>query len=142
MNLKERIKSDFMTAYKAKEFDKKNFLGFVLGGISTKEGQGIESTDENVLKVLKSIVKGLIENIESRELLGNDASNEKLELTYLNPYLPILMNEDELRVIIIEMVNNNPDKNQGFLLGLFNRENTGKAFDNKLVSKIIGETLK
>ena len=35
----------------------------------------------------------------------------------------------------------NVGKNIGFLMGTFNYQNSGLAFDNKLVSKIIGEEL-
>ena len=54
-NLKETISKDFMKAFKAKDMNKKNFLGVVKGEIQLQEGRGIEATDENVLKVLKRL---------------------------------------------------------------------------------------
>ena len=48
------------------------------------------------------------------------------------------MSEDEICSIIKEMFSREGiNKNQGFLIGLFNKEQKGKAFDNKLVSKLI-----
>lgn len=143
MLLKEKINADFMEAYKAKNMDKKNFLGVLKGAIQTQEGKQIESTDENVLKVIKAFEKGLNETIESKTKIGEDVSKELLEKSYIEVYLPKLMSNEEIRLIVKEMLarieGNNP--NQGFLIGLFNKEQKGRAFDNKTVSKIIMEEL-
>lgn len=142
MTLKETINTDFMEAYKSKNMEKKNFLGVLKGALQTQEGKQIESTDENVLKVIKSFEKGINETIEGKIKLQLDIEEQKLELSYLQPYLPTLMGEDEIRLIVKEIVSREDiNKNQGFLMGLFNKEQKGKAFDNKTVSKIINEEL-
>jgi uncharacterized protein YqeY len=142
MTLKERINKDFMESYKARDLVKKNFLGVLKGAIQTQEGKQIESTDENVIKVIKSLEKGLIETIDAKTKLGQTSDVESNELTYLQPYLPVLMGEDEIRSIINEIFTREGiNKNQGFLMGTFNKEQKGKAFDNKIVSKIINEQL-
>ena len=140
--LKEKINNDFMEAYKAKNMEKKNFLGVLKGAIQTQEGKMIESTDENVLKVIKALEKGLIETIESKNRIGQDPSKVETELSYLQPYLPSLMSEDEIRYVVKELLNREAiNKNLGFLMGMFNKEQRGKSFDNKAVSKIINEEL-
>jgi uncharacterized protein YqeY len=142
MILKEKINADFMEAYKSKDMEKKNFLGVLKGAIQTQEGKQIESTDENVLKVIKALENGIVETIESKIKIGQDPSKAELELSYLKPYMPTLMSEDEIRSIVKEFLNREGiNKNQGFLMGLFNKEQKGKAFDNKVVSKIINEEL-
>jgi uncharacterized protein YqeY len=141
MTLKERINIDFMDAYKNKDMKKKDFLGVLKGMIQTNEGKQIISTDENVLKIIKSIEKGVIENIEGRKKSGLDVSEQELELSYIKPYQPTLMTEDEIRFIVKHIISVSTNKNQGFLMGTFNKENVGKAFDNKIVSKIIQEEL-
>ncbi len=141
MLLKERINADYLEAYKAKDMLKKNFLSVLKGSIQTNIGKGIEASDENVLKAIKSMEKGVIENIEGRKQSGLDISEQELELSYLKPYQPILMSEDEIRVIIKDLINNSTNKNLGFLMGTFNKQNTGKAFDNNTVSKIIKEEI-
>ena len=138
MLLKEKINADFMEAYKAKNMDKKNFLGVLKGAIQTQEGKQIESTDENVLKVIKAFEKGLNETIESKTKIGEDISQQLLEKSYIEVYLPTLMSEDEVRSIVKEMlVREGVNRNQGFLMGLFNKEQKGKAFDNKTVSNTL-----
>lgn len=142
MKLKERINIDFMEAYKSKNMGKKNFLSVLKGAIQTQEGKQIESTDENVLRVIKSLENGILEMIENKIKLQLEIENEKLELSYLQPYLPTLMGEDEIHSIVKEIISREGiNKNQGFLMGLFNKEQKGKAFDNKTVSKIINEKL-
>jgi uncharacterized protein YqeY len=141
MTIKDQINADFMEAYKAKNMEKKNFLGVLKGAIQTQEGKNIESTDENVLKVIKSLEKGINENIEGRKASGLDTVEQELELSYIKPYQPELMSEDvireKVRLIILEV----GKANLGLLMGTFNKQNNGKAFDNKVVSNIIKEEL-
>lgn len=142
MTLKEQINADFLEAFKSGNRTKKDFLGVIKGTIQTNEGKLIESTDENVLKVLKSIEKGINETLEGNKKIGADTSAQEAELAFIAPYLPTLMSEDvireKVRLIILEAAN----KNAGVLMGMFNKQNAGQAFDNKVVSKIIGEELK
>jgi uncharacterized protein len=142
MTLKERINADFMEAYKSKDMEKKNFLGVLKGAIQTQEGKQIESTDENVLKVIKAFEKGINETIESKTKIGEDVSQQLLEKQHLEVYMPALMSDDEIRGVVKEFLSReNVTRNQGFLMGLFNKEQKGKGFDNKTVSKIISEEL-
>lgn len=142
MTLKERINVDFMEAYKSKDMEKKNFLGVLKGAIQTQEGKQIESTDENVLKVVKSFEKGLNETIEGKTKIGESVEQQIIEKGYLEVYLPKLMTEDEIRFVIKEfLTREGVNRNQGFLMGLFNKEQKGKGFDNKTVSKIITEEI-
>ena len=141
MTIKEKINADFMEAYKAKDMKKKDFLGVLKGSIQTQEGKMVESTDENVLKIIKSFEKGIVESIEMGKKMNLDVSEQEAELTYIKPYQPELMTEDvireKVRLIILEAAN----KNIGFLMGMFNKQNAGLAFDNNTVSKILKEEL-
>ena len=128
--LKEKINSDFMIAFKNKEMDKKNFLGLIKGEIQLQEGRGVESTDENVLVILKKLEKSLNQN-------GDE--NSKKELEYLSTYMPKMMSEDEIRNIIINLKEEGLN-NLGQIMGEFNKNFKGKA-DNKLVSQVAKEVL-
>jgi len=142
MTLKEQINQDFINAYKSRDMVKKTFLGVLKGSIETQEGKQIESTDENIIKVVKSLEKGLNETIENKNRMGLDTFDEKNELSYLAPYLPELMSETDIRLIVKEMLSRpNINKNIGFLMGTFNKEIRTMAFDNKVVSKIIQEEI-
>lgn len=129
-NLKKRILKDFMSAFKQKELNKKNFLGVIKGEIELQEGRGVESTDENVLKVLKKVEKSLKQT---------NSEESKKELEYIKPYLPEQMSEEEIREIVYDYTNNGFDS-IGKIMGQFNSKYKGKA-DNKVVSEIIKSIL-
>lgn len=130
MNLKERINADFMAAFKAKDMTRKNFLGVVKGEIQNEEGRGTVATDEVVLGILRKMEKSLTQT-NTQESLN--------ELEFIKPYLPQLMGEDQIRVILGAYKSDGLD-NMGALMGAFNKEYKGLA-NNGLVSAIIKEIL-
>jgi uncharacterized protein YqeY len=130
--LKEQINTDFMTAFKAKDMEKKNFLGVVKGEIQTEEGRTGTANDEVVLAILKKMEKSLKQTNTEESLR---------ELTYIEGYLPKLMSEDVIREKVKAIISENEGSNMGFLMGMFNKQNAGQAFDNKVVSNIIKEEI-
>lgn len=126
MELLEKIDSDFINAFKSKQIDKKNFLGVIRGEIQTQKGKGIEPTNENVIKIIKKIEKSLIE-------VGTEEA--KLELTYLEPYLPKMLSEEETKQILMDFVSTESNKNLGAIMKYFN-ENYKGVVDNKLVQQL------
>jgi len=130
MSLREQINVEFMTAFKNKEMEKKNFLGVLKGEIQNEEGRGVSVTDEVVLSILKKMEKSLTQT-------NTDESLKELE--YIKPYLPTLMDETLIRSIINSYKNTGMN-NVGQMMGAFNKEYKGKA-DNSLVSKIVKEVI-
>jgi uncharacterized protein YqeY len=128
MSLKEKINAEFLEAFKSKDMTRKNFLGLLKGEIQTEEGRGTVSTDETVTAIVRKMEKSL-KQTNTEESLS--------ELKYLEPYLPKLMSEDQIRVIIINYKANGLTQ-MGQIMGQFNKEHKGLA-DNKLVSTIISE---
>jgi uncharacterized protein YqeY len=130
MGLKDKINEDFLIAFKAKDMEKKNFLGVVKGEIQTEEGRTGEANDDVVIGILKKIEKSLVQTNTEESLK---------ELEYIKPYLPKMMDEILIRSII-ESYKNTGINNIGQMMGAFNKEYKGKA-DNSLVSKIVKEVL-
>jgi uncharacterized protein YqeY len=128
MNLKEQINADFLEAFKAKDMEKKNFLGLLKGEIQNEEGRGTVTTDETVMGILRKMEKALKQTDNAQSLV---------ELRYMDPYLPKLMSEDKIRTIILEYKSEGFN-NVGQIMGRFNREYKNLA-DMKLVSDIIAE---
>jgi uncharacterized protein YqeY len=126
MELLEKLDSDFINAFKSKQIDKKNFLGVIRGEIQTQKGKGIEPTNENVIKIIKKIEKSLIE-------VGTEEA--KLELTYLEPYLPKMLSEEETKQILMDFVTTESNKNLGTIMKYFN-ENYKGIVDNKIVQQL------
>jgi uncharacterized protein YqeY len=130
MTLKEQINAGFMTAFKAKDMERKNFLGLVKGEIQNEEGRGTVTTDGSVLIILRKLEKSIKQTNSPQSLV---------ELEYLKPYLPNLMSEDQIKTII-QGYKESGLTNTGQIMGQFNKEHKGLA-DNKLVSEIIKELL-
>ena len=64
-------------------------------------------------------------------------SNEISELAFIEPYLPKLMSEEEIRVNIHQVIMDSGETNMGKIMGLFNKAYAGQAFDNKEVARLI-----
>ena len=131
MKLKERLDQDFIKAFKDKNTLKKNLLGVIRGDIQTQTANGVDMTDENIIKIIKKIKKGLVE-------LNTDEANE--ELSYLEPYLPQLMSNEEIEIKLNELLESNPNANIGFIMGFFNKNYNGMV-DNTALSKLIKEKI-
>lgn len=125
--IKQQLAEAYIQAMKDKNIPKKLILGVILGEIQNQELRGIESTDENVLSVLKRMEKSLSQTNTEESLA---------ELELIKPYLPQLMGKDIINRILSEMIENGVPKNMGELMKAFNLLYKGKA-DNKVVLEII-----
>ena len=130
MSLKDKINADFMEAFKAKDMNKKNFLGVVKGEIQNEVGRSGKDDDETVLGILKKMEKSLKQTNTAESLT---------ELEYIKPYLPDMMGEDRIREILLAYRTNGLS-NVGQMMGEFNKNFKGLA-DNTVVSKIVKEVL-
>lgn len=128
MTLKETINKDFMEAFKAKNMEKKNFLGVIKGEIQNEEGRSGKSDDVTVLNILKKIEKSLKQT---------NTEDSMRELTYIEPYMPKLMTREEVETLIKGLAKEGHD-NVSKIMKQFNTTYLGKA-DNGMVSEIAKE---
>ena len=128
--LQDAINQDFMTAFKAKDMNKKNFLGVIKGEIQNAELRGISPTDENVLNILRKMEKSLTQTNTTESLA---------ELEYIKPYLPQMMSEKLIREKVLTYKKSGIT-NLGQIMGEFNKHYKGQV-DNKMVSEIAKEIL-
>ena len=103
MSIFNTIKSDMYDAMKTKEKVKSNALRTALSKIKDKQIEKREPlNDDEIIKVLRTIVKQRDESIK----LYNDAGrvdladNEKLEKKYLETYLPKMLSNEEVAIIV------------------------------------------
>ena len=103
MSIFNAIKSDMYDAMKAREKVKSNALRTALSKIKDKQIEKREAlNDDEIIKVLRAIVKQRDESIK----LYNDAgrvdlaNNEKLEKKYLETYLPKMLSNEEVAIIV------------------------------------------
>lgn len=134
MTLKEKINSDFMTAFKSKNAVAKSILSVVKGEIQTVEKNiGSDNlSDVEVTKILTKTVKSLKETIS----LSNDEKS-KLELAIVEVYLPKQMSKEEVTAKVTELVNSGITQ-----IGAIMKEFATLPADKKMVSEAIKEVVK
>jgi len=128
MKLIETISVDFMTAYKAKDMEKKDFLG-VLKTEVTKESK----TPEDSMVIAK--IKSMIKSAEAT----NSLSESELEI--LNTYLPKQLSNEELTEIVGSYISENENANMGQIMGFLKGSYNGQ-YDGRLASTVVKELLK
>tara|TARA_Y100000389_G_scaffold110722_1_gene107811 strand:- start:10859 stop:11248 length:390 start_codon:yes stop_codon:yes gene_type:complete len=129
MELIKKINADFMTAYKEKNMSKKNFLGVIKGDVKNKFGDN--ASDNDVLAIVKKMEKSLKE-------VGTEEANQ--ELSYLEPYLPKMMSNEETKKLLDEFIETQESVNIGSIMKHFNQNYKGLV-DNKIVQTLSKEIL-
>jgi uncharacterized protein YqeY len=125
--MKEKINKDFIVAFKAKEIDKKTFLGVLKGEIALAESRP-DFNDKTVDTILRKMEKSL-----KSAIAAGDKSAEQ-ELKWLSVYLPQLMSESEITEIVKQLIVNGAN-NIGQVMGQFNKNFKGQA-DNNIVKNV------
>ena len=103
MSIFNTIKSDMYNAMKAREKVKSNALRTALSKIKDKQIEKIEPlNDDEIIKVLRGLVKQRDESIRLYIDAGRIdlADNEKLEKKYLEIYLPNMLDNEEIKIIV------------------------------------------
>ena len=107
MVLYEKIQSDMYTAMKAGEKEKASTLRTVLAKLKDKQIDTREPLSEkDEIKVLQMLVKQRRESIDHYQKGGRSelAEAESFELEIINTYLPEMMNDDDVRKLIEEII--------------------------------------
>ena len=127
--LLEKINTDFATAFKARDIEKKNFLG-VLKGEVTREKK--EPSDVEVSAKIESMIKN---HNKSLEKSGASALSD-VELKILESYLPKQMTEEEIDIKLKEAIDGGANS-VGAVMAAFK----GLPADMKLVNQKVKQTL-
>ena len=144
MNLKDKIESDYNNSIKEKDSNSINTLRLIKSAIKDKEislrGKREALTDSDILSLLQSLVKQRKDSIEAFEKANrNDLiENELNEIKVIEMYLPRQMDEDETKLIIKNIIQENnytSIKEMGSLMKIIKEKYTGKI-DMGLVGKI------
>ena len=131
MSLIETIKNDSLNARKARNALKSNLLTTLYSeaGIIGKNNGNRESTDEEVIGVVKKFIKN------TEILLGlHDSEETKTELTYLKEYLPKQLSNYELKNIISGLIDSG--NNIGQVMKHL-KENYSGLYDGKVASQLV-----
>ena len=103
MSIFNTIKTDMYNAMKAGEKVKSTALRTALSKIKDKQIEKRDSlNDDEIIKVLRGLVKQRNESIRLYIDAGRIdlADNEKLEKKYLKTYLPNMLDNEEVKIIV------------------------------------------
>lgn len=146
MQISEQLSDDFKTALKSGDKNKVSILRMARAAIINREiEKGSPLNDEEILGILRSLVKRAHESIEQFTKAGRTelAEKEKEELSILQDYLPQQLGEEELKKMILEAVKEvsaSGPKDMGKVMKAVMAKTKGQA-DGKLVNNLVKEIL-
>ena len=146
MVLYEKIQSDMYTAMKAGEKEKASTLRTVLAKLKDKQIDNREPLSEkDEIKVLQTLVKQRKESIDLYQKGGRSelAEAESFELEIINTYLPEMMNEDDVRKLIEEIIEETGAQSMadlGKVMPQIMKQGKG-LIDGKTAQRIVSEML-
>ena len=146
MVLYEKIQSDMYTAMKEGEKEKASTLRTVLAKLKDKQIDTREPLSEkDEIKVLQTLVKQRKESIDLYQKGGRSelAEAESFELEIINTYLPEMMNEDDVRKLIEEIIEETGAQSMadlGKVMPQIMKQGKG-LIDGKIAQRIVSELL-
>ena len=146
MVLYEKIQSDMYTAMKDGEKEKASTLRTVLAKLKDKQIDNKEPLSEkDEIKVLQTLVKQRKESIDLYQKGGRSelAEAESFELEIINTYLPEMMNEDDVRKLIEEIIEQTSAQSMadlGKVMPQIMKQGKG-LIDGKTAQRIVSELL-
>ncbi len=143
MSLKEKILADLKTSMLAKDSARTGVVRFLQSAVKNREIElrPQEITDDEILSVIKKLVKQRKESIEQFQQAGRKdlVDQESGELTILEAYLPAQMGREEIEKIVLAAIAKTGakgPKDMGLVMKEVQAVAAGKA-DNKIVSEVV-----
>jgi hypothetical protein len=146
MSLFDTIQSDMYAAMKSGDKHKTGTLRVALSTLKDKKIEKREDlTDVEAIKIIQNLVKQRKEAADIYKENGrNDLmENENAELEILNAYLPQMMSEDDLRILVKKVVEDTGASSLsdiGKVMPEVMKQSAGKA-DGKMAQSIVRELL-
>ncbi len=146
MSLFDTIQSDMYAAMKSGDKHKTGTLRVALSTLKDKKIEKREDlTDVEAIKIIQNLVKQRKEAADIYKENGrNDLmENENAELEILNAYLPQMMSEDDLRILVkkvVEATGASSLSDIGKVMPEVMKQSAGKA-DGKMAQSIVRDLL-
>ncbi len=140
--IQQKLQSDQIQALKSGEKKRLETLRYILAQIKNKEIEKREVlTDEEVISLLRKIVKELKESIDSFDKAGRtDLSQEyKAQYDIAISYMPAEISDEELKKAVEELKQKHMDvfeKNPKMLIGICMRELKNKAEPARILKQL------
>lgn len=146
MTLTQRIDDDYKSAFKARRKEEVSCLRLIRAALKNKEKEARqELTDDEVVRVLKTLAKQRQDSAEQFRAAGRDdlATTEEAELKILAAYLPAEIDEATAREAVgrvIEETGASSMKDMGRVMKAA-LDALGAGADGKMVNQIVREIL-
>ena len=145
MSLKDRLVADMTQAMKDKDTNKLSTLRMAKAALMNEEnkrGVGTVLSDDEVTKVLQSLVKQRKDSIEQFTANGRTelAEKEQAELAVLEEYLPKAATAEEISAAVEAAFNEtgaSSMKDMGLVMKAALAKLAGRTADGKLVSETV-----
>ena len=149
MSLKDKIVADMTSAMKAKDANRLGTLRMVKAALMNEEnkrGIGTVLTDEEITKILNTLVKQRKDSFEQFSANGRTelAEKERAELVVLEEYLPQSASAEEITNAVVEAISEtgaSSIKDMGTVMKATMAKLAGKTVDGKLVSETVKANL-
>ena len=146
MNLKEQIENDLKSSMKSGDNTVRGVLRMLFSDLKNVEiNERKEISDEKIIEIIKKNIKSRKDSVE-QYTKGNRkdlASQEEKELEILEKYMPEQMGEDEVRKIVLDVINKSEAVSAsdfGRIMGAVMKEIGGNV-DGNLVGRVVKEEL-
>ncbi|HEX8071632.1 MAG TPA: GatB/YqeY domain-containing protein [Pyrinomonadaceae bacterium] len=143
MSLKQRIITDLTAAMKAQEAARLSTLRMVKAALMNREiEKGGELTDEELTKLLQSLVKQRRDSVEQYERGGRAelAAKERAEIEVIEGYLPRAATREEIEAAVVAAVAEtgaSSMREMGAVMKATQGKLAGRSFDGRTVSEIV-----
>lgn len=147
MSLSEQIVSDLTAAMKAQDAQRTSTLRMVKAAMMNRKiEQGSELSDDDVQKLLRSLVKQRRDSIEQYEKAGRQelVNKEAAEITVIETYLPQAASASEIETAVAAAITETGAtsmKDMGKVMKAAQAALAGKNADGKQVSEIVKSKL-
>ena len=144
--LKDQLTQDMKSAMKQKEQVRLSTIRLVRAAMKNREIElGEELNDEEVIKVISTLVKQHKDSIEQFQKGGRDdlVEKEQAELEILESYLPQQLSEENVKALVkeaIEAVSATSMKDMGKVMKYIMPKVQGRA-DGKVINQLVKEHL-
>lgn len=147
MTLSEQIIADLTASMKAQDSARTSTLRMVKAAMMNRKiEKGAELDDEEMLKLLRSLVKQRRDSVEQYEKAGRRelVDKERAEIVVIESYLPQPATEEEIQRAVagaIAETGASSMKDMGKVMKATQTALAGKNADGKLVSEIVKSKL-
>ena len=143
MNLREQIVKDLTTAMKAQDANRTSTLRMVKAAMMNRQiEKGSELDDDDMQKLLRSLVKQRRDSIEQYEKAGRQelVDKEKAEIDVIETYLPQAASQEEIEQAVsaaIAETGASSIKDMGKVMKAAQTALAGKNADGRVVSELV-----